>query len=789
MDRLSLNKLDFPKLLTLISAKTHSPVSRDALIGLNPLQDKEEIRLRALQISEIRKVYQQGVSVGIGPFTDIRPLIRKNTPVGAMLDGLELYSLIPVLENFHALIGLAVGHPEFVNLKAVLQAINSYPELLKRLKRSVDHEGNVLETASPLLKEIRSAIKTLEGKIRKRLESIVQSPEVSPFLQDDFITQRSGRWVIPVRMDSKGQVSGVVHDVSNSGETAFIEPLGVINLTNELENLRADEKAEEIRVLRDISSSIRANSEGLLRSFEALVYFDILNAIALYAEELSMEMPLIDEGRGLRLFNARHPLLYEGLKMRGIEDRLVPLNVTIERDRSVMVITGPNAGGKTIALKTIGLLTLMALTGMPVPAASMSVFPIFRKILVDIGDEQSLEDSLSTFAGHITNLSRFINEADASTLVLIDELGTGTDPVEGAALASAILKALRETNAIVVANTHLSEIKGFVHRSEGMVNASMEFDPIRFTPLYRLSIGMPGQSYAFETARRYGMPEWVIQDAHNLLGSQRLELDSMIRDLQQKSHRYEELSEELQRRLSGLEAERERAKALVQEAEETKREILLKAHKEAEGLLQGLRAEIFQLLEEAKRQDRAQLKASLKKVEQMAKAINRSSQELRPIMEHGTLKIEDLRVGDKVYSKIADAEATVLQVNQKQGRVRVGARGIEFEVPVDDLSLLKEDGKVVGDSEPVSTIKTNGSVRTINLIGKRVDEALSELEPFLNHAFLSGISEAVIIHGIGTGALKRAIQGHLKGHRLVKKFRQGTPAEGGVGVTVVSLMD
>ena len=515
-----------------------------------------------------------------------------------------------------------------------------------------------------------------------------------------------------------------------------------------------------------MSNNIRLNSEGLLGSFDALVYFDILNAIALYAEALSMEMPVIEEDGGLRLFNARHPLLYEGMKKKNIEDKLVPLDVTIERDRPVMVITGPNAGGKTIAIKTIGLLTLMALTGMHVPAASMSVFPLFHKILVDIGDEQSLEESLSTFAGHITNLARFIKEAKGSTLVLIDELGTGTDPIEGSALASAILKGLRETGAIVIANTHLSEIKGFVQHSKGMINASMDFDPIGLTPLYRLSIGLPGQSYAFETARQYGMPEWVIQEAQRLIGSQRLELEGMIRDLQQQKQHYEKLTEQLNRRLSELEAERQKVKTIIYEVEQEKTEILSRAYTEAQELIQGLRTEILSLLEEAKRQEKAELKATLKKTEAIANSIAGSAQELRPIDTQNTIRIEDLKVGDKVYSRIAGSDATVVQINQKQGRVRVRARGIEFDVPVADLSVLEESKTC--DIDQLSTIESEGPLTSINLIGKRVDEALSELEPFLNHAFLAGMSEVTVIHGVGTGALKRAIQGHLKGHRLVK---------------------
>ncbi len=785
MDRQSFEKLDYYKLLAIIAEGAHSPVSRQRVMSLEPLQDVEDIRLRNAQIEDIRAAIQRGFAISLQEYSDIVPLIKKSTPQGAILDAFELYCFIAVFENTEHILGLLGQHPELVSLQRVVDNVNSCKGLLKRLKLSVDAEGNILDTASSALKAVRTSIRGIEAKIRRKLEDLVQSKEIAVFLQDNFITQRSGRWVIPVRMDSKGQVSGVVHDVSKSGETAFIEPLSIINLTNELENMRAEEKSEEIKVLRELSDDIRGNAEIILLSFEALVYYDLLNAIANYAERLSMESPSVVDSPGIKLFNARHPLLYNSLQARGMEDTLVPLDIVIDGSKPLMIITGPNAGGKTIVLKTVGLLTLMALTGMPIPASSLSVFPVFSKILADIGDEQSIEDSLSTFAGHISNLSRFISQADSNSMILIDELGTGTDPLEGAALASAILKELRDTGALVLANTHLSEIKGFVQRSEGMINASMEFDPKGFKPLYKLSIGIPGQSYAFETARRYGISERVIDTAKELLGSQKIELDSLLRELQEKVQHYERMNAELQERLIGVQRQRDELKGLMEQVQEQSRAILSKSHRDAEMLIEKTRQELYQLLEEAKTMEKASLKASIKQVSTMAQEMRRSMEALQPTLDNKSPCIGEIKEGDRVYSVVAGGPARIVQINQKQERVKINAQGIEFDVPLKDISLLKEGRQDKGITEIVDSEDPGIVLTEINLIGKRVDEALSEVEPFLNHAFLSGIHEAVIIHGVGSGILKRAIHQHLKGHSLVKGFANASPSEGGAGVTIV----
>ena len=461
----TLELLEFPKLLRLIAGFANSEASGKSVLEIEPLYDKAEVETKQRQISEIRMMSQQGKPLKLYPFSDISPLFLKIKPEGAVLEAIELAEFIPVLSIAFDISQDLEERFDLPYLIELTDNLTGFPDILKLLRKSIGSEGNILDSASFLLADLRKKIRNLEAKIRKNLEEMVRDERIASLIQDDFVTVRSGRWVIPVRMDSKGMVPGVVHDVSKSGETAFIEPLAIINLANELENIVADQKAEEIRILRNICSQIRSVAAEMEAEFITIVYLDVLNCIAQFADLLHMNTPLINTENTVTLRQARHPLLQLSLKKSGKENQVVPLDVGLGGDNTVMVITGANAGGKTISIKTIGILFLMALSGMPVPADSSSSFPLTMNLLADIGDEQSIEDNLSTFSAHITNISDILKKTDSETVVLIDELGTGTDPEEGAALACAILQDLRRSGAVVFATTHLADIKGFVHRT------------------------------------------------------------------------------------------------------------------------------------------------------------------------------------------------------------------------------------------------------------------------------------------------------------------------------------
>jgi DNA mismatch repair protein MutS2 len=781
----SIQLLEYNKLLGLISGYANSEASRLSVLDIRPLHDRTYIEKRLSQIREIRKLSQEGNPLSLSSFSDISELLVKIKPEGAVLDAIELAEFMPFLSVALALSLQLKERQDLPFLKEITEHLTGFPDISITLRKSIDGEGNILDSASFLLSDLRARIRRLEGRIRKKLEEIVRDERLSGLLQDNFITTRSGRWVIPVRMDSKGMVAGVVHDISKSGETAFVEPLAIINLSNELENLIAEQKAEELRILRNICSMIRKVINDIAAEFRRTVYLDMLHSISKFADLLQMETPEINDAGDISLVAAKHPLLQLSLKRTGGDQRVVPLDVSLGGDNTVMVITGANAGGKTIAIKTIGLLMLMVLSGMPIPADSSSSLPFVRSLLVDIGDEQSIENNLSTFSAHISNISEILNKSDSKSVILIDELGTGTDPDEGAALACAILKEIRESGALVFATTHLADIKGFVHRTEGMVNASMEFDLSTLTPLYRLRFGEPGQSHAIEIAKRYGLPDKVIAIAKSMLGSIKVEFDHMISDLNAKRAEYENALDNLRKRRSEIDEKSDLLDRMLSDAKEKQREVLAGAYREASDLVSDTKRRMNALLDEIRKKEKSERRKIIKEVEVAREHIAEKLMEYD--IDDKALTPADIKKGDVVYIKSLGYDASVVEINAFHNRMKVSSKSMEIEVPVSDARLGR--GKSVPAPERVTEAgKTDETVSPkINLIGLRVDEALSRLEPFLNHAALADLHEVTIIHGVGKGLLSRAVREHLTDHPLVKSFRQGTQEEGGIAVTVATM--
>ena len=782
----SLDILEFPKLLRFIAGFANSDASKTSVLEIRPLKNREDIEKRLGQISEIRKMIHEGRPLNLSHFSDITELLTRIRPEASVLDAVELAGFIPVLNIITAISYQMRDRLDLPYLKEITENLTGFPDILKALKRSIDSEGNILDSASFLLADLRVQIRKLEARIRKKLEEIMRDERLSVFLQDDFVTTRSGRWVIPVRMDSKGMVPGVVHDLSKSGETAFIEPLTIINLSNELENLVAEQKAEELRILRSLCSMIRKVADEMKEECKTIIYLDLLSCIAKSADVLRMENPRINDSASIHLSGARHPLLELSLKKTGSMQTVVPLDIQLGGDNTVMVITGANAGGKTIAIKTIGLLLLMALSGMPLPAYSSSSLPLIQNLLVDIGDEQSIENNLSTFSAHISNISEILKKKDAKTVILFDELGTGTDPDEGAALACAILRNVRKSGALVFATTHLTDIKGFVHRTEGMVNASMEFDQKTLTPLYKLRFGEPGQSHALEIAKRYGLPDDLIEDAKGMVGQMKVQLDSMIADLNIKRMQYDTALSSLQQQQKESEEKNRQIDRMLLDARKQQQDILAKTYQAAADLISDTKRKMNAFLEEIKKREKAEQKKIIKEVEDAQKMITGKLQEL-DTDDNRVPDLHDIKKGDSVFISSLGYDAVVIEVNLKSNRVKVMANTMEIEVPVSDMRFQRGKSKPVTKTtrhldKPDETV----SLR-LNLIGLRVDEALSQLERFLNHASLADLPEVTIIHGIGKGLLSKAIHDHLTGHPLVKRFRFATQEEGGSAITIVKM--
>lgn len=779
----TLRTLEFDKILAAIAGYGHSTATAGEIVHIRPLDDRDAITRRFGQVDEIRRMTQLGVAIPLSPFEDISHLLDAVRPEGAVLDPTELVVLFPLLRTMTAIAKQLAYRTDIPLLKELAGHVTGFPDLLDELEVSIDSEGEILDSASPLLFDLRKRKRTLTERIRRRLAEIVRETGVTTFLQDDFITQRGGRWVIPVRMDSKGMVPGVVHDVSNSGETAFMEPLEIIGLANELENLVAEEKAEMIRIVRTICRMIRREADKMAEQFRTLVVLDLLNAVAAFADSLNAETPEINDARFIRVNEGRHPLLALMARERGAGG-VVPLDLSLGETDQVMVITGPNAGGKTISLKTTGLLHLMALAGLPVPAAATSSFPLISELLVDIGDEQSIEQSLSTFSAHVANIASILERADDRTVVLLDELGTGTEPVQGAAISCAVLADLQEKGARIIATTHLTDIVGFVHKREGMVNASMEFDRATLTPLYRLKKGEPGQSHALEIARRYGLPDRVVEFATGMLSRMETEFHELLAELKDQRRRHEEALAEAERLRRDAEEKARSARERLAEAEAKRRDAVEKAFQEAKEIVRGARREVNAIIEEARREKSREAR---KKIDEAEAAVEAKLQEFHP---EERLALDAVSEGDTVHVKRLGRDVTVIAVDRKGETLKVRAGTFELVVAAADVAPPREKGVKKPKARAAAKIAAPSPEATpheLNLIGLRVDDALGRLEPFLNHASLEGYGEVRIVHGKGTGALMRGVREYLDGHPLVREFRPGEPFEGGEGATVVLL--
>jgi DNA mismatch repair protein MutS2 len=793
----TLARLEFEKLLAEITRHANSDCSCRRILSIRPGNDLAAVKITSGRIDEIRSLNRSGISLSLSSFEDIRLALDLLKPAGAILTPHELLLFIPVLRLYSALSRQFAHRDDIPHLKGILPNLKGFPEILEPIESSVDHDGTIMDSASALLRETRRAKRTLAGRIRKKIEEIIRSSGIEIFLQDDFITQRSGRWVIPVRMDSKGMVKGVVHDVSSSGETAFMEPLEIIPFANELENLTAEEKTEEIRILRQLSTWIREDASEISACFETLLQLDVLNSMARFADEFDLEPANLNDNGELRLTDARHPLLMM-MQKRGVLARVEPLALHLLRDPlessqanqaepgSVMVITGPNAGGKTIALKTAGMLSLMALCGLPVPAGPRSTFPLLDKLLVDIGDEQSIEQSHSTFSAHSARISTILAEAGPRTLVLLDELGAGTEPLQGAAIACGVLRELQKQGSMVIATTHLTEIIGFVHRSGGMLNAGMEFDDHSFTPLYRLIVGEPGQSHAVEIARRFGMPERVIAFARQMLGSAGSEFAALLSELRQKRSEYEVLYRNLESRERSLDAGRAELDTRAADLERVRRESAEKAWGDAKELISTTRRRMNELLGELKREKRSDI------IDKLRRAEFQLTEQLKPRAESPELfPLASVRPGDTVHLGSLGYDGVVVTVDERHARARVRAGMIEMDVQLSGLSRPQsapERGKKKAARSWRFDIEESDQ-RELKLIGLRVDEALSTLEAFISHAAATGLREVRIIHGIGTGRLRDAVREELGRHPLVEGQRTGAPHEGRDGATVVTLVN
>ena len=794
-----ITSLELDKVLAKLANETTCEAARLRALRLTPVTTEEEaVRLMAYTADANRLTNRYGTPTAQNVRDCTGSLERAR--LGAQLPIPELLSILHLLETIRRMIGWKKQSEEEVTaLDYLFSCLTSFKSLEDELKGAILDEETLSDSASPALAEIRRKIRNNQQKVRSQLDNMIRSSSYQKYLQDSIVTMRDGRYVVPVKAEYRSEVKGLVHDTSSSGATVFIEPMSVVEANNEIKVLESQEKKEIDRILYELSASVGSYAEAISRSYEVLVELDLYFAKSRLADKMKASVPQITGDRKIKLIRARHPLIDP--------EKIVPVDVTLGIDFDTLVITGPNTGGKTVLLKTVGLLTLMMMCGLMIPAADGSSLSVFDEVLSDIGDEQSIEQSLSSFSAHMTNIVSILEAAGDSSLVLLDELGSGTDPVEGAALAISIIEKLRERDCRIMATTHYPEIKLYALETRGVVNGSCEFDVETLRPTYRLLIGVPGRSNAFAISEKLGLDPEIIDSARERISSE--------------NQRFEDVVSELETARQNLEKEYTSAHMLNQEAERLRQENQAyreRLEKEKEAEIEKAREKARSIVEQVRYQA-DQLMNELEELKKQKDSANFSEKaaKMRQSYRSGIRKLYDsadpvtgrekqnhnraLKRGDIVIIPEFNKEGTVLTDEDKDGYVMVQAGIIKTKAPAADLRLVdRSDRKVTVNNQKVSFKRntaasgggrgSSGSGRSsteVDVRGMTTDEAIMEVDRFLDSCVLSHIGSITVIHGKGTGTLRAAIQQHLKRHPSVRSFRTGVYGEGENGVTIVEL--
>ncbi len=784
----TLRALEFSAIVEGLAALTAFAPSRELAEATLPLSDAAHVGVLHEQTDEAVRLLADQAQTTVGGVRDIRPALQRAERGGR----LTAQELLDVAETCHAtgLFASRLSTWRGRHFAEVRDALDPAEELQARIRRSVDDAGEVLDTASAELASIRRRLRTAQDRVRERLNAMLRSSDVAGIIGEPIVTVRAGRYVIPIRAEAKGRLKGIVHDQSASGATLFIEPLSVVELNNTWTEATLAEQREVERILDGLSREVETRASALEDSLQAVATADLWMARARLAAQMDAVQPdLTDDAT--ELLSARHPLLGPGA---------VPIDLRIgERfGYRALVITGPNTGGKTVSLKTLGLLALMHQAGLRVPAAAGARLPIFRRVMADIGDEQSIAQSLSTFSSHLRNVVRFVSAADAESLVLLDEIGAGTDPTEGSALAMGILERLLAAGATVAATTHYAELKAFAQSHALISNASVAFDVRTLRPTYRLEIGLPGKSQAFAIAERLGLPADIIADARSRLASEHLSMEETLASIARADEdRAIALADaERERRAAGQ--ERDLARSGVSRARREAAEILADARRAAENLLARAEREVADVRRELVRRQNLRFAAGRTSgsapLDELATRVERLRGELGAAGAHDEIETvpspesPQPRVGLWGKSRTLGSIGRIVDVSGRTGRVTLEGDGPRIVVPSDDVDVVPEPlaGPAERDhgAEELRRRAAGRVAPSIDLHGERVEAALERLSGYVDEALLAGLDEVRIVHGIGTGALRRAVREWLAQHPHVRGSRPGRRDEGGDGATI-----
>ena len=771
----TLKTLEFDKILDRLQDYASFSAGKESVAAMRPSTDLETVKAWLDQTSETRRLLEARLATHLGGAHDVRPAVRR-AEIGSILTPGELLDIGSTLGAAARIRSAILSDDlELPWLKKQAGQMVESRDLVEALERTFSERGEILDSASPALRRIRLDIQSAQGRLMDRLNNMVSS-EYRSALQESLVTMRNGRYVIPVRQDAKGKVPGIVHDQSASGQTLFVEPLAVTEMNNRLKELELAEQQEIEHILQELSQQVAAQGPQLTETVEALGLVDVAFAKAKYAAALRAAEPKLNDEGYLSLISARHPLL---------QGDVVPISIWLGEDFRVLVITGPNTGGKTVALKTVGLLTLMAQTGMHLPAAPESQVAVFERIFADIGDEQSIEQSLSTFSSHMRNIVSMLPKVNDHSLVLLDELGAGTDPAEGAALARALLVTLLESGARAVVTTHYSELKTFAHEESGAENASVEFDVETLSPTFRLVIGLPGRSQALAIAHRLGMPRRVLNMARERISAGAAQVEQLLSQIQAEREEIGRLFARARDLHDDARKLRNRVQDELHSIQHEREQILGRAREEGAAVVRELRNRLRAIEDDARvvasRREQRELRARVDEVQEAAaEALGPATASASP--QAATL--QPLRPGSTVSILSLGQQGTVLSLSDGEAEVQVGQ--FKMRLPTDDLQAVSRRER---EPERAVSFQSNREAPAleIDVRGWRADDAVREVDQYLHDNYLHGQGTVRIVHGKGTGALRKAIREQLSEHPLVKSAQPEKAELGGEGVTVVKL--
>jgi len=789
MDKRTGEILEFDKIAQFLAARTATSFGRELAETLAPVTDIALIGEWQKETSEAKALLGYAPEVPFGGIKNLRPYLRRAAVGGALEPG-ELLDVADTLagsrrlRDFLGAEETAERHPRLAGLASEIGVYNSVEN---GIRACINDYGEVVDAASEELGRLRRQVRTANSRIKERLDAFLHAAANQKMLQEPIVTLRGDRYVIPVKQEYRGQVPGIIHDQSASGATLFIEPLAVVEANNDLRQLLLKEKQEIQRILQELSGLVAARATEIGDNLAVLARLDLIFAKARYSYDLNGTEPALNTKGRLAIVQGRHPLL---------TGEVVPIDLTLGKRFDTLVITGPNTGGKTVTLKTVGLLTLMAQAGLHVPAGAGTELAVFRQIFCDIGDEQSIEQSLSTFSGHMRNIVRILREVSPGSLVLLDEVGAGTDPTEGAALAMSILEHLHAAGVKTVATTHYSELKAFAFTRDRVENASVEFDVDTLRPTYRLLLGLPGRSNAFEIAGRLGLPGALVDRARQLLRQEDVQVDEMLSSigalegrLQQEKTAAEALKQEAtvlrEQHAVKLAVLQKREKEIISRAQSEARTIVQLARSEAESIIKELRELSRQF--PAGQQERV-IRESRERLRQVRETVEATVGEVQP--EEAPLPPAEIKKGAAVFIKSLNQKGYILSGPDSAGAVEVQAGIMRVTVPAAELrraAAEKEERSKAAGTGRLLLGKAETAASELDLRGLLVDEMLLKLDKYLDDALLAGLKQVTIIHGKGTGALRSAVQEYLAGNAHIASFRPGESGEGGMGVTVAYL--